>query len=98
MRPSRRRLRSGRISATDAARNFGQLIDRVREEQASYVVDRGGVPVARIGPADAPPCTVGDLIELLHRRRRVGDEYADSVESAVRRHNEPRVRRNPWGR
>jgi prevent-host-death family protein len=87
------------VSATQAARNFGQLIDRVREERATYVVDRGGVPVARITPAEPPACTLRDLVDLLRTRRRpLGDEYGRAVESAVAHHNEPRIRRNPWAR
>ena len=88
--------RRGRISATHAARNFGRLVDRVREEQATYVVERGGLPVAHIGPPGPPRCTVGDLLALMRDRRRLGEEYASAVESALQRHNVPRVRRNPW--
>jgi prevent-host-death family protein len=95
---SRRRIRSGRVSATQAARNFGQLVDRVREEQATYIVDRGGVPVARISPAGPAACTLHDLVDLLRNRRPLGEEYGRVVESAVAHHNELRARRNPWAR
>jgi hypothetical protein len=56
------------------------------------------VPVARISPAEAPACTLRDLIDLLNTRRRPGDEYTRAVESVVHRHNSRRVRRNPWAR
>ena len=39
------------VTATEAAKNFGSIIDRVREDRAVYVVERGGTPVAEIGPA-----------------------------------------------
>ena len=42
------------VPATEAAKNFGRLVDRVREERAVVVVERGGIPVARIVPVDAP--------------------------------------------
>ena len=38
------------VTATDAAKNFGAIVDRVREDRAVYVVERGGTPVAQIGP------------------------------------------------
>jgi antitoxin (DNA-binding transcriptional repressor) of toxin-antitoxin stability system len=90
--------RPGRISATRAAKNFGRLVDRVREERATYIVDRGGIPVARISPAEGPAFTMRDLKALLGDRRRVDDEYLRAVEEVVDRHSRPRVRRNPWAR
>ena len=39
------------IAATDAAKNFGHLVDRVRETRATYVIERHGRPVAQIGYA-----------------------------------------------
>ena len=86
------------VSATEAAKNFGRLVDRVREEQASYFVERGGTPVVRISPVDRPAATVGDLKALLRGRGRVGESYLRALEDVVERHNEPRVRRNPWAR
>jgi hypothetical protein len=96
--PGKRRARTGRIAATRAAKSFGQLVNRVREEQATYIVERGGVEVARIGPPEAPPCTFRDFKAFLLERRRPDDEYARAIEAAVGRHNKPRVRRNPWAR
>src|SRR5262245_15431744 len=95
---SRHRIREDRISATDASKNFGRLVDRVREERADYVIERSGQPVARIGPIDAPHGTLADLKALVAAASFAGDDYASAVERAVRRHNKPRVRRNPWAR
>ena len=50
-----------RIAATEAAKNFGTLVNRVREERAVYVIERGGVPVAQIGPVEPKRGTIGDL-------------------------------------
>jgi antitoxin (DNA-binding transcriptional repressor) of toxin-antitoxin stability system len=86
------------ISATDAAKTFGRLVDRVRDEQATYVIERGGVPVARIGPVQRQMATIRDLRAMLGATRSVGAGYLRAVENAVARHNRPRVRRNPWGR
>jgi prevent-host-death family protein len=58
---SRKSTSGARVSATEAAKNFGWLVDRVREEQATYVVERGGTPVARIAPVERPSFTMGDF-------------------------------------
>ncbi|MBI3048039.1 MAG: type II toxin-antitoxin system Phd/YefM family antitoxin [Acidobacteria bacterium] len=92
------RPRAGSVSATDAAKNFGRLVDRVREERATYIIERGGTPVARIGPVEQRPFTVGDFKALIGSAPRVDEEYLEAVEAAISRHNRPRVRRNPWGR
>lgn len=43
---------NGPVSATDANRNFSQLLRSVREEHATYVVTSHGKPVAKIVPFD----------------------------------------------
>ena len=87
-----------RISATEAAKNFGRLVDRVREEHATYIVERGGKPVAQIGPAAGQSFSMADFKALVRRLPSGGSEYLDVVERVAARHNRPRVRRNPWGR
>ena len=87
-----------RVSATEAAKNFGHLVDRVREEHATYIVERGGKPVAQIGPAAGQSFSMADFKALVRRLPSGGSEYLDAVERAAARHNRPRVRRNPWGR
>ena len=37
-----------RIAATKAAKTFGRLVNRVREERATYIIERGGTPVHRV--------------------------------------------------
>jgi prevent-host-death family protein len=39
------------LSATDAARRFSEILDRVERDSESYVVMRHGRAVATIGPA-----------------------------------------------
>jgi len=95
---SRRHRRLVGVSATEAAKNFGRLIDRVRETRATYVVERGGKPVASIAPVDRETFTMRDLKALISERGRASADYLAAVERASARHNRPRVRRNPWGR
>jgi prevent-host-death family protein len=41
------------LSATDAARRFSEVLDRVEQSGESVVIVRHGRPVATIGPAGA---------------------------------------------
>jgi len=96
---SRRHRRTVSVPATEAAKNFGRLIDQVRETRATYVVERGGRPVASIAPVERDAFTMRDLKSVVAESgRRAPAEYLDAVERASARRNRPRVRRNPWGR
>jgi antitoxin (DNA-binding transcriptional repressor) of toxin-antitoxin stability system len=87
-----------RVPATEAAKNFGRLVDRVREERTTYVIERGGKPVAQIRPVTRASFTMADFKELAADLAGAGDEYLRAVEGAIERHNRPRARRNPWER
>jgi prevent-host-death family protein len=41
------------VNATEAARKFSEMLDGVEHRGQTYVVTRGGKPVARIGPMAA---------------------------------------------
>ena len=84
------------ISATDAAKTFGGLVDRVREERAVYVIERGGTPVAEIGPVAAAACTVADLVDVLRAQAPLDKAYLREVESGVKAWNKPSVPRDRW--
>ena len=87
-----------RISATEAAKNFGTLVDRVRSERAVYIVERSGSPVVRIEPVDVVRCTVGDLADWFAGRRPLDATYVDEVEAAVKAFNKPAIPGDPWAR
>jgi antitoxin (DNA-binding transcriptional repressor) of toxin-antitoxin stability system len=86
------------VSATEAAKNFGRLVDRVREERATYVIERGGKAVARIVPVDRTAFTLTDFKALIASLPHPGEEYLAAVSRATARHSRPRTRRNPWAR
>jgi hypothetical protein len=86
------------VSATKAAKNFGRLVNTVRDERAVYIVERGGVPVAEIGPPAAPPFRVSDLVELLRTLPRPGEAYWRAVRRAQQKLNKRAVPTNPWAR
>ncbi len=43
------------ISVTEASRNFSECVNRARYQGTSFVLLKGGSPVARIEPAEAQP-------------------------------------------
>jgi hypothetical protein len=93
---ARKRAGARTISATAAAKTLGGLIDRVREERAEYVIERGGTPVARMGPIGPVSCTLGELAELMTRRVELDPKYLDEVEAGIRAWNRPSVPGDPW--
>jgi prevent-host-death family protein len=53
------------ITATEAARAFSELLNRVRHEHQSFVILRGGERVARIEPASPPTAPTGFELDRL---------------------------------
>jgi len=87
------------IPATEAAKTFGRLVDRVREAGATYIIERHGRPVAQIGPiAPSRIFTVRDFADMITTLPPADEEFLHAVEEAVAMFNEPRVPENPWER
>jgi prevent-host-death family protein len=84
-----------RISATEAARNFSDLLNRVRYRGEEFVVERSGEAVCRIVPAKPRKRTLADLVRILDSARP-DPEYWDTVEQATRR--QPKLPKSPWRR
>ena len=84
------------ISATAAAKNFGGIVDRVRQTGTEYVVERGGRPVARIAPLTDRVCTGGELARLLATVAPPEAAFARAVQAESRRRNRPVVPKSPW--
>jgi len=92
-------LKAAAIAATDAAKNFGELVDRVREEGATYVIERHGRPVAQIGPIEAgEPKTLRDLIQAVQAAPKLDEEVLRSIEEGIAIYNKPEVPKNRWAR
>ncbi len=72
------------ISATEAARNFSNVLNRVELRGEAFVIVRGGRAVARIGPTSPTHLTGADLAALMARLPRPDDEYLDLVERIAR--------------
>ena len=68
------------ISATELARRVGDVLARIRYRGESFVVERNGTPVARIGPV--PGSAPGTLREALAAWRGVAlrdPSFADDI-------------------
>jgi prevent-host-death family protein len=88
-----------RIAATTAAKNFGTLVDRVRDHGTTYLVERHGRPVAQIGPVDAvPKATLRGLAEYLKTAPKLDEQTLRVIEDGIEARNSPAVPDNPWER
>jgi antitoxin (DNA-binding transcriptional repressor) of toxin-antitoxin stability system len=88
------------ISVTEASRNFADCVNRARYQGTSFILLRGGAPVARIEPAEAQPPKGRELAAAFQKAVEgvhVGEEEATSwlhdLEQA-RGSLQPQVR--PW--
>jgi len=85
------------VSASYAAKNFGALVDMVRETRALYVVERAGQPVVHVVPAPGRRATLADLADLYREPGRLPDNYLREVERGAARLNRPSIPADPWG-
>ena len=88
-----------RIAATTAAKNFGTLVDRVRDHGTTYLIERHGRPVAQIGPVDAAPkATLRGLAAYIKAAPKLDEQTLRFIEDGIEAHNAPTVPDNPWER
>ena len=85
------------VSATEAARTFSDLLNRIRYRGEEFVVERAGEPVCRMSPAaTSKRLTLKELAALLREIPQADEGYAADVRRIVRNHG--RLPRSPWGR
>jgi antitoxin (DNA-binding transcriptional repressor) of toxin-antitoxin stability system len=83
-----------RITATELARRLGDVLGRIRYRRDSFVVERNGVPVARLLPlGDSEPVTVR---EALSSWRGAGGPDLDFAKALERVGDADRSPGNPW--
>lgn len=81
------------VTATELARNLGDVLARVRYRRESFVVAKNGRPVARVVPvAGAPIGTLQDVLDVW-TRPPADNEFADVLERVGRADVAPE---NPW--
>jgi antitoxin (DNA-binding transcriptional repressor) of toxin-antitoxin stability system len=89
-------LMKSHISATEAARSFSELMNRVHYRGESFVVERGGKPICEISPARPPKFSGAALANLLRSLPKPDDEYLAIVEELVAK--QPTVAESGWRR
>jgi antitoxin (DNA-binding transcriptional repressor) of toxin-antitoxin stability system len=80
-----------RISATDLARRLGDVLGRIRYRGESFVIDRNGTAVARIGPVPGAG-TLRDAMDAW-RASATDPAFADDL-ARVNASDHPPA--NPW--
>jgi antitoxin (DNA-binding transcriptional repressor) of toxin-antitoxin stability system len=77
------------ISATNAARRFSDLLNRVEYRGETFVVLRGNTPICRIAPVGPRTCTVSDLASWLKSAPKPDASYWDEIEQLTRNQTPP---------
>jgi antitoxin (DNA-binding transcriptional repressor) of toxin-antitoxin stability system len=85
-----------RISATEAARTFSDVINRVRYRGETFVAERAGRAICEILPATPPKFSGSGLANLLRSLPRPDDEYLAIVEDLIAK--QPTVSKSGWRR
>ena len=86
-----------RISATEAARSFSDVVSRVRYQGEEFIVEKGGEAVCLISPVGAgraAKSTIGDFLRLLEELAPVDDDYRQTVLKVTRKQG--KTPRSPW--
>jgi prevent-host-death family protein len=87
-----------KVSATEIARNFSDVVNRVRYRGEEFLIEKGGETVARLVPVEAPQPlgTVRDVVRLVEK---LGSDpaFADELEAIINHDNQP-IPGDPWQR
>ena len=83
-----------RISATELARNLGDVLGRVRYRRDVFVIERNGEAVARLTPlAAGSGMSLAEALRAWREAAPVDPSFADDLE---RVNAADRAPRNPW--
>jgi antitoxin (DNA-binding transcriptional repressor) of toxin-antitoxin stability system len=82
------------MSATEAARNFSEILNRVLYRGETFLIERGGEPICEVRPAGPRRFTGRDLVALVKSLPPVDEDYLSAVEEFTR--SQPRLPESPW--
>jgi antitoxin (DNA-binding transcriptional repressor) of toxin-antitoxin stability system len=85
-----------RINATQTARQFSELMNRVRYRGESFIVERGGQPICEILPAQPARFRGDELAELLESLPTPDEGYLNLIEKLAAK--QPKVAASKWPR
>lgn len=85
-----------RVTATEAAKKFSDILNRVAYRGETFVVERGGLPICEIIPARPPKFTGKDFVALMRSLPRPDKSYLDAVDEVIK--NREPIAPSPWER
>jgi antitoxin (DNA-binding transcriptional repressor) of toxin-antitoxin stability system len=75
------RIMESRITATELARRIGDTLGRIRYRGDTFVVERNGVPIARLSPVtESRAATLADALAAWRAAGEADPEFADALE------------------
>lgn len=84
-----------RLTASELARKVGDVLGRIRYRRDSFLIERNGVPVARIVPLpDRPGATLSEAVAAWRGAGKREPGFADDLERVAA---EDRPPDDPWG-
>lgn len=87
------------LTVTEAARNFADVVNRVRYRGERFLLTKGGLPVAELRPSEAHRTVTGRalarrLSSLPHLGAAASERFATDLDEARRRVGAPGP--GPW--
>ena len=96
-RHKRQPASASQLSATEAARSFSELLNRVRYQGKTFLIERGGEAVCEIRPVYEPrEFTGSDLARLLGTLPDAPRAYVEAVAEDIKR--QPPAEDTRWSR
>ena len=96
-KPIRAKAKGSRIiSATDAARSFSELLDRVSYRGETFIIERGGELVCEISHVRPLHFSGTDVLALLHSLPKPDPGYWREIKKVAKQHLT--VPESPWER
>ena len=81
------------ISATELARNLGDVLGKVRYRHEIFIVERNGEPIARLAPLSSSAVPLGEGLRAWRAGAARDPSFADDLERVNAADRPPR---NPW--
>lgn len=82
------------VSATELVRKLGDILGHIRYRGDSFLIERNGDPVARLGPvAHAPAVTAGEALGAWMATGKGDPAFARDLEEVGRADTAPE---SPW--
>jgi antitoxin (DNA-binding transcriptional repressor) of toxin-antitoxin stability system len=69
-----------RVTATEAARKFSEILNRVVYQGESFVVERSGRPICEISPTKKQGISTRELVQVLRSGPHPDKGYLDILE------------------